>query len=280
MNAIGYLRVSTAEQGKSGLGLEAQKAAIESFAAREGFIVTSWFTEVQSGKRVSDTLDERPQLQAALALGKAQKIPILVSKLDRLSRDVHFISGLMVQRVEFIVAELGRNNDPFMLHLFAALAEKERAMISQRTKAALAALKARGVKLGPPRGGKRPALQDLWARYRSRRIDVILDFCVFCGTKEGVEQHHIVPKDAGGTDAPENILSVCGAHHGMLHSVRRTPSISEMTKAALAALKARGVKLGPKKANTAAAHIASRARWDAYRAAKAAREDDPGAESK
>jgi DNA invertase Pin-like site-specific DNA recombinase len=149
-NALAYLRVSTAEQGKSGLGLEAQRVALETFAAREGFVVITWFTEVQSGKRVSDTLDERPQLQQALKLGKEQKIPILVSKLDRLSRDVHFISGLMVQRVEFIVVELGRSTDPFMLHLFAALAEKERAMISQRTKAALAALKARGVKLGSP----------------------------------------------------------------------------------------------------------------------------------
>jgi len=147
--AIGYVRVSTAEQGKSGLGLEAQRAAIEAFALREGFVVSDWFTEVQSGKRVSDTLDERPQLQQALKLGKERKSPILVSKLDRLSRDVHFISGLMVQRVEFIVAELGRSTDPFMLHLFAALAEKERMLISQRTKAALAALKARGVKLGP-----------------------------------------------------------------------------------------------------------------------------------
>ena len=149
--AIGYCRVSTAEQGKSGLGLDAQGTAIRAFAAREGFRIDFWFTEVQSGKRVSDTLDERPQLQAALKLGKSLKCPIMVSRLDRLSRDVHFISGLMVQRVEFIACELGRVADPFMLHLFAALAEKERAMISQRTKAALAALKARGVKLGSPR---------------------------------------------------------------------------------------------------------------------------------
>lgn len=167
-SAIGYCRVSTAEQGKSGLGLEAQKAAIEAFSQREGFAVSAWFTEVQSGKRVSDTLEERPQLRAALAAGKAAKCPILVSRLDRLSRDVHFISGLMVQRVEFIACELGRVQDPFMLHLFAALAEKERAMISQRTKAALAALKARGVKLGNPRpreaawkGGE--ATRALWA---------------------------------------------------------------------------------------------------------------------
>ena len=167
-NAIGYVRVSTAEQGKSGLGLEAQRAAIEAFAAREGMAVTEWFSEVQSGKRVSDTLDDRPQLQRALALSKAQKSPILVSKLDRLSRDVHFISGLMIHKVEFMVAELGPDVDPFTLHIFAALAEKERDLISQRTKAALAALKAKGVKLGcptPERGGA--VTKALWASRRA-----------------------------------------------------------------------------------------------------------------
>src|ERR1035437_7943060 len=149
-DAIGYCRVSTAEQGKSGLGLEAQRAAIEAFAGREGFAVSAWFTEVQSGKRVSDTLEERPQLKAALAAGKAAKTPILVSLLDRLSRDVHFISGLMVQRVEFIACELGRNPDPMFLHMVAGDAGAERKRIRDRTKAALAALKARGVKLGSP----------------------------------------------------------------------------------------------------------------------------------
>jgi DNA invertase Pin-like site-specific DNA recombinase len=94
--------------------------------------------------------DRRPQLAAALAaareLGKGT--PIIVVKLDRLSRDVAFISGLMAQKVPFIVAELGADADPFMLHLFAALAEKERALIATRTKAALQAVKARGVQLG------------------------------------------------------------------------------------------------------------------------------------
>ncbi len=152
--AVAYTRVSTAEQGRSGLGLEAQRAAIEAFAAREGIAISGWFSEAQSGKRVSDTLAERPQLRAALEAYQALGGPILVSKLDRLSRDVHFISGLMAHRTPFLVAELGADVDPFMLHLFAALAEKERAMISQRTKAALAALKARGVRLGRRPGTK------------------------------------------------------------------------------------------------------------------------------
>ena len=149
MQAVAYCRVSSREQGRSGLGLEAQKAAIERFCEQdEDLKIATWYTEVESGARVSDTLAKRPQLAAALDHARILGGPVIVSKLDRLSRDVHFISGLMVQGVEFIPCELGRQSDPFMLHLFAALAEKERALISERTTAALAALKARGVKLG------------------------------------------------------------------------------------------------------------------------------------
>lgn len=147
--AVAYLRVSSREQGKSGLGLEAQRNAIELFCIQDGELkIVDWFTEIESGKRVSDTLAKRPHLAAALNRAKQVSGPIIVSKLDRLSRDVHFVSGLMVHGIEFIACELGRQSDPFMLHLFAALAEKERALISQRTTAALAALKRRGVKLG------------------------------------------------------------------------------------------------------------------------------------
>jgi DNA invertase Pin-like site-specific DNA recombinase len=98
--------------------------------------------------RERDALDRRPQLAAALAAAKKHKAAVVVSKLDRLSRDVAFISGLMAQRVPFIVTELGSDVDPFVLHLYAALAEKERALISRRTKAGLAAAKARGTVLG------------------------------------------------------------------------------------------------------------------------------------
>src|SRR6476646_9167335 len=113
--AVAYLRVSTQQQQRSGLGIEAQRAAIERFAA-----------------------------------ARKARCSIVVSKLDRLSRDVAFVSGLMAQRVPFIVAELGRDADPFMLHLYAALAEKERRLISERTKAALSAKRASGAKLGNP----------------------------------------------------------------------------------------------------------------------------------
>lgn len=153
---ISYLRVSTAMQGKSGLGIEAQREALARFAEAEGFAIVGEYIEIESGKG-SDALAQRPQLAAALADARHQGCPVAVAKLDRLSRDVHFISGLMAQRVPFIVAELGADADPFMLHLFAALAEKERKVISERTKAALARAKARGTQLGNPRIGEAQA---------------------------------------------------------------------------------------------------------------------------
>jgi DNA invertase Pin-like site-specific DNA recombinase len=145
--AIAYTRVSTQKQGQSGLGLQAQQAALARFAQAEGFDIVETFTEVESGKG-ADALDRRPQLAAALKAAKRQKAPIIVAKLCRLSRDVHFISGLMTHKTPFIVVELGPDVDPFMLHIYAALNEKVRRDIGDRTKAALAAAKARGTKLG------------------------------------------------------------------------------------------------------------------------------------
>lgn len=145
--AVTYIRVSTARQGRSGLGLEAQREAIARFAEAEGIELLGEYVEVETGKG-SDAMSKRPQLKAALDEARRIKAPVIVAKLDRLSRDVHFISGLMAQRVAFIVAELGMDADPFMLHLYAAFAEKERAVISQRTKDALQRAKARGVELG------------------------------------------------------------------------------------------------------------------------------------
>jgi DNA invertase Pin-like site-specific DNA recombinase len=146
---IGYIRVSTAQQGRSGLGIEAQRATIARFAEAEGYDLLREFVEVETGKG-SDALERRPQLTAALFEARKRRCSVVVAKLDRLSRDVHFISGLMAHRVSFLVAELGADVDPFVLHLYAALAEKERALISARTKSALAAAKARGVALGGP----------------------------------------------------------------------------------------------------------------------------------
>jgi DNA invertase Pin-like site-specific DNA recombinase len=148
--AVAYYRVSTRQQQRSGLGIEAQRATVARFAEAENLSIIAEYVEAETGKG-ADALDRRPQLAAALAQAKAAKCCVLVSKLDRLSRDVAFVAGLMAQRVPFIVAELGRDADPFMLHLYAALAEKERRLISERTRAALAAKKAQGARLGNPR---------------------------------------------------------------------------------------------------------------------------------
>jgi DNA invertase Pin-like site-specific DNA recombinase len=147
---VGYLRVSSTQQGRSGLGIEAQRQALAQFAEADGFEIVREYVEVETGKG-ADALDRRPQLAAALADARKRHCSIAVAKLDRLSRDVHFISGLMAHRVPFLVAELGPDVDPFILHLFAALAEKERSLIGSRTKSALAAAKARGVTLGGPK---------------------------------------------------------------------------------------------------------------------------------
>jgi DNA invertase Pin-like site-specific DNA recombinase len=144
---VTYARVSTARQGKTGLGLDAQKAAMAAFVQAHGMTIAAEYVEVETGKG-HDALERRPQLKAALAEAKRLKCPVLVSKLCRLGRDVHFISGLMVHRTPFIVSELGADVDPFLLHLYAALGEKERKLISERTRAALQAAKARGKVLG------------------------------------------------------------------------------------------------------------------------------------
>lgn len=144
---IAYYRVSKPSQGRSGLGLEAQRAAVVAFAAATDTELAEEFVEIETAKGF-DALDRRPILKAALDLARKRKCPVIIAKLDRLSRDVAFIAGLMSQRVPFIVSELGPDVDPFMLHIYAAVAEKERNNISMRTSVALQALKARGVRLG------------------------------------------------------------------------------------------------------------------------------------
>jgi DNA invertase Pin-like site-specific DNA recombinase len=145
--AIGYLRVSTREQGRSGLGLAAQRREIEAFGVREGFSVKSWHQDVQTGAG-ADAILLRPGLAAGLREAKAARCPLIVAKLDRLSRNVHFITGLMEHRVHFIVAELGKDRDDFTVHIWASMAEQERKMISERCKAAMIVAKGKGRRFG------------------------------------------------------------------------------------------------------------------------------------
>ena len=134
-----YLRVSTQRQGISGLGLEAQRKAIETLLEGKPY---QEFIEIESGKKA-----KRPELEAAIAYCRKHKAKLVIAKLDRLARNVHFISGLMETGIDFIAADMP-NADRFMLHVYAAMAEEEGRRISERTKAALAAAKARGVELG------------------------------------------------------------------------------------------------------------------------------------
>jgi DNA invertase Pin-like site-specific DNA recombinase len=145
--AIGYLRVSTREQGRSGLGLAAQRFEIQAFGKREGFSVNSWYQDVQTGAG-ADALLLRPGLATALKRAKSAHCPLIVSRLDRLSRNVHFITGLMEHKVHIVVAALGRDCDDFVLHIYASLAEQERKLISERLKGAAAIQKRKGRKFG------------------------------------------------------------------------------------------------------------------------------------
>ena len=142
---VSYRRVSSQEQGRSGLGLAAQRERIDQFMYQENMTLLGDFQETISG---SCDLTERVQLKAALTLAKKNNCPVIVSKLDRLSRDVEFIANLMARAVPFVVCELGRDIDPFMLHIYASVAQQERRLISERTKSALAVKKAQGVPLG------------------------------------------------------------------------------------------------------------------------------------
>jgi len=141
--AIAYIRVSTSKQQATSLGLDAQRDQIKAFCDREGITILKTLVEVDSGGK-----NHRPVLTAALKEAKEKGCPIICSKLCRLSRSVHFISGLMVHNVPFIICEFGVDVPSFLLHIYAAVNEQERKVIGERTKAALKQAKARGVKLG------------------------------------------------------------------------------------------------------------------------------------
>lgn len=142
MKYVSYIRVSTQRQGQSGLGLEAQQAAVQAFVQQRAGEVLAEFVEVESGRKA-----DRPQLAAAMAEAKRQGAVLLIAKLDRLARNVAFISALLESGVEVQACDMPEANK-FMLHIMAAVAEHEAEAISARTKAALQAAKARGVKLG------------------------------------------------------------------------------------------------------------------------------------
>lgn len=139
---ISYLRVSTGKQAASGLGLESQQTIIRDFIAKNGGELLREVIEIESGRK-----DNRPELQKALSLCRKHNAVLLLPKLDRLSRSVAFVSGLMSSGIKFTLCDMPDATD-FTLHIYSAVAQEERRLISERTKNALAAAKARGVKLG------------------------------------------------------------------------------------------------------------------------------------
>jgi DNA invertase Pin-like site-specific DNA recombinase len=141
---VSYLRVSTAKQGHSGLGLEAQRDAVASFLDGGRWKLIQEYVEVESGSR-----DDRPKLAEALSVCRLHNATLVIAKLDRLSRDAHFLLGLTKAGVRFVAADMPEANE-MVVGMMAVVAQAERKMIAQRTKAALAAAKARGVKLGKP----------------------------------------------------------------------------------------------------------------------------------
>jgi DNA invertase Pin-like site-specific DNA recombinase len=143
---VAYMRVSTQQQGASGLGLDAQRADIAAHVARCGGQIVGEFVEIETGKG-ANALEKRPELRKALALAKAKRATLVIAKLDRLARNVAFVAGLIESQVDFVAVDMPQANK-VMIQMHAVMGEWERDQISARTKAALAVAKARGVRLG------------------------------------------------------------------------------------------------------------------------------------
>lgn len=182
---ISYLRVSTGRQARSGLGLEAQQAAVRDYLNGGDYELLEEYVEVESGKR-----DDRPKLRKALKHCKVTGATLIIAKLDRLSRNARFLLELQESRVQFICADMPEANE-MTIQIMAVMAQHERKMISQRTKAALAAAKARGVKLGNPHGatyikdhGNAEAVEQIKRDAQDRAEDLrdVVEDIQNCGT--------------------------------------------------------------------------------------------------
>ena len=229
---IAYFRVSTDRQGRSGLGLDAQREAVLRHLAGVGGMLRGEFIEIESGKR-----NDRPQLAAAISAANRAKATLIIAKLDRLARNVHFVSGLMESGVDFVAADNPHANK-LMVHMLAAFAEHEREQISQRTKDALAAAKARGIRLGR-NGADRlaPALSS-----RGDRASAAARTC----PRRITSRWHVRAADGGGADCSRDSdtgwrpLACAGRHQNdrprrdgvtllpanQLHAVSRQPGRS------------------------------------------------------
>ena len=209
---VSYLRVSTARQGISGLGLEAQRAAVAGFLNGGDWTLVQEVLEVESGKR-----NDRPALATALKLCRKYRATLVIAKLDRLARNVAFISNLMESGVEFVAVDMPQANR-FVVHILAAVAEQEAEAISKRTKAALAAAKARGTRLGGRRvSAERFAEIGAAARQeRSRKVSQIPLGAPSDHHSHSSHRSELAPRDCSRTqcsrdpNAPKTRGMVCG----------------------------------------------------------------------
>jgi DNA invertase Pin-like site-specific DNA recombinase len=209
---ISYLRVSTRQQGESGLGIEAQRDAVENHARQLGATIEAEYVEIESGKR-----KDRPELLKALAHCKRSTATLIVAKLDRLARNVAFTSTLMESKVEFLAVDNPHANK-FTIHILAAVAEHEAEQIGHRTKAALQAAKRRGVKLGSARPGHWTGKED------RRRAGAI------AGGKAAAESHRqaadesysdLVSTIRGLREAGKTLQAIADELSGQGHTTRR-----------------------------------------------------------
>jgi DNA invertase Pin-like site-specific DNA recombinase len=208
--AVAYYRVSTQRQGRSGLGLDAQQAAVEAFCMARGLKLDAAYTEVESGKKA-----DRPELAKAFAKARRQRGVVVIAKLDRLARDVHFVSGLIKQGVAFACVD-APDDDAMMLHVRATFAESEAQKISERTKAALAVAKARGTKLGNPQNltpegrvrGSRSGSATMKARAKENRDAIRAE--VLDARKRGLSLRAIANEVGCGTMTVSRILKAEG----------------------------------------------------------------------
>ncbi len=209
---IPYYRVSTAKQGKSGLGLEGQEAAVAAFVAQRGCNELATYREVESGKN-----SERPELAKAVAHAKRSKATLVVAKLDRLARNVAFLSRLMESGVDFIAIDMEHANR-LTIHILAAVAEGEAKAISDRTKTALAAAKVRGVKLGSARPGHWDGREDA----RSRGLQKATKIAAERKTQAAKEAYvDLVPMMTQLKDGGSSLRDIADALNADGHTTRR-----------------------------------------------------------
>ncbi|BDG74046.1 recombinase family protein [Roseomonas fluvialis] len=222
--AVGLIRVSTAEQGNSGLGLEAQQASIRSFVAAQGWTMVAEYSDIASGKD-----DRRPGFQGALERCRQLGAVLVAARLDRITRRAHTLSQLLEDGVSIRAADMPGADD-LMLRIYAAMAQKERELISERTRAALAAAKARGRVLGGDRGYRPAASPDAAAAAQARREAAErtahrLGLEVDRLRAEGVEGHAALARALNARAVPAPRGSVAWTHTTVARVLARTRCI-------------------------------------------------------